>query len=190
MIPYFTPAQAELLAGASVRMIRFLRLDFASETVRLCDAAQAVHAGGHLWSGLGGWIQADAPPPTAGLDATPRRFTLSPGAHARLDLSGVLWSEAEVAERPVWEGVGLYLEDWSLVGDLATIYVGRMHRPELDYDQRTARVVLTCEGLFADRARPLDQLMSDRSQQARYPGDRGLAHLVPLRNKTVTWPAF
>lgn len=50
-------------------------------------------------------------------------------------------------------------------------------------------IVCTAEGLWTARRRPPFSLYTDRDQQSRFPGDRGLEQVPSLVNKSIYWPA-
>lgn len=51
-------------------------------------------------------------------------------------------------------------------------------------------ITVSAESPFSGRRRPAFALYTDRDQNARHPGDRGLEQVASLVNKTIRWPTY
>lgn len=186
----FSAAQQLALAGETVLIARLLEIDAASGPVRLWDGIGTLTTtDGKSWSGMGELIDLGDLPGLMGLAAEKVEMTLS-GVPAELRALAAA-SDAEIQGRDVL----VYVQFLNQAGqpvDAPVVQVSyimeRMRTAADAAGQR--RIVLEAEGLFSGRRRPPNGTLTDRDQQTRFPGDRGLERVPLVVDRTVTWPAF
>jgi hypothetical protein len=180
---------AAALAGREVRYTLLVRFDFTTETKRVFLGFGTLEAGGYQWAGIGELVSVDGLSSRADTAAEPMTFNLS-GISADL-LAKARESADEVKGNPCSTYLQFFDSDWQALDDPLPLRGGIMDTLRYDAtgpDQRA--LTLSAEGIFASRRSPPFGRYTDRDQNARFPGDRGLEFIPSLINKTVTWPDF
>ena len=190
---YFSQTIAAKLAGREVGMALLTYADFREVPRRWWAGFGTLRAGGHDWIGTGQFISIEGLAQPVGTNAPKTTFTLS-GVDATIVLMARQTSD-RVKDRRIRVYVQFFEihgpEEWAPLDNPYAIWSGKMD--QLSYaangpDQRT--VTLTAESLWVNRKRPPYGFWTDRDQNARYPGDRGLEQVVDLVAKTIRWPVY
>jgi hypothetical protein len=175
--PFAAAAQAPV-----VRPVLLVALDYASGMQRLCTAPFAITAMGQEWAGVGH---------LGGVEPV----TDQPGTGARplvLSLSGIDPADIATALTETYRGrlgevyLALLDEDHQPIDTPMLIYRGRMDTQQIKLGAE-AVISLTLNNRAADWDRPKAWRYTDAAQQARYPGDLGLAFVAQMVDKEITW---
>jgi len=186
------------LHGRAVGCALLVQMDFASVTRRWwMGFGDLVTNDGSTWQGVGDLISVEGLDEDRGTVAGPMTFTLS-GVDAEIVALARNASDQVQGRR-----VTVYLqffditpndagvEPWAPLDMPDAVKVGRMEQMRYVAEGPTLRqVVVTAEGFWAGRNRPPFALYTDRDQNARFPGDRGLEQVGDLVSKTIRWPAI
>ena len=192
----FSEAIAAQIAGRSVKMSPLLRLDFLSGTQRYWMGTGDLPAGGHVWTGSKGLV--DIGPVTAPVngDAPEQTFTLSGVDEAFVTVATA--SKAEYYGRLCF----IYFQFfdatdpnlWQSLDSPVAFWWGRMFGLKAalasEDDGFTQTLTLSAETVFASRRRPRNAYYTDRDQQARFPGDRGMERVLGMQSKLITSPDY
>lgn len=201
-MPLFPGAVRTQAQGQHVVASLFVLFDFLSAPIRIWEGDGPIDREGNTWSGVGqrqdgtgsplqsidGLEQAvngSAPQLTLTVSGVDSRIV----AAAQTDVSA---GEIEGRELTVWMGFyNATLPGLVPLDSLVTIGVWIMQRPNFTASGPTSRTItLPCETIFAQRSRAPFGLLTDRDQQKRFPGDRGLEFVPRMVDRTVTWPRF
>lgn len=152
---------------------------------------------GHVWQGVGDLISVEGLSEERGTTATPMTFVLS-GVDAE-----IVTLARNASDRVKGQRVTVYLqffditpgdasvEPWAPLDLPEVLRVGTMEQMRYVAEGPTSRrVIVTAEGLWTGRNRPPFALFTDRDQNARFPGDRGIEQVANLVNKQIEWPVF
>lgn len=186
---FFSETAAVALAGGVVRVATLVRLDFASETMRLWAGFGQLAAGGFTWSGLGelGTISGLEIP----LGSTAPVTTLGLSGVEPALVAKALAASDEVKGRPAVISLQFFDEAWQVLDQPYAIMSGVMDVMSIAApDPETRTIEVTVEWLLARRVVPPFGMLSDRDQKSRFPGDRGLEQMPAMQNKSVSWPVF
>lgn len=189
----FSNAARVQLAGNLVRVDVLAELQFASGTIRLWNGFGPLQTlDGKSWqgtaamgdiSGLSQSLNGSAPPLTVSLSGVDSTFALKAKSEA-----------AEYFNRPLVVYLQFFDEDWQCLDNPYGLTMARMtnitSKMEEGPDGKIYTVSLTAETPFAVRRRPKFGYLTDRDQQLRFPGDRGLERVAGIDNKNITWPVF
>jgi hypothetical protein len=179
------------LAGNTVSAALLIFLDFENDPMRLWTGfGDLITTDGNTWRGIGQMTQIEGLTASIGMAAQPLKFTLS-----GVDSTIVALAAAE-ADRVRDRRCVVYLQffDPDTLQPLdapAAVKTGVMDQLSFEAPSAIERVVsLTAEGNWTNRKRPVFSLLTDRDQNWRFPGDRGLEQVADLVNKTIRWPDF
>lgn len=152
---------------------------------------------GAQWQGTGSLITIDGLEEDIGTAANPMTFTLS-GVDAE-----IVTLARNASDRVKGRRVFVYLQffdvtptdagvqPWTPLDLPDVIKTGTMEQMRYVADGPTSRqVIVTAEGLWTGRNRPPFGLYTDRDQQSRFPGDRGLEQVSDLVSKVIRWPVL
>ncbi len=179
---------AAALRGDSVVGTTLVELDFASGTSRLHSGHGPLRAAGQVWSGIGGLIKISDIDTGAGGAASPVTLTLEGVTSA--SINDFRNAETEIYGRPC-RILFQFFDPGTLapVGKPVIALRGRMDQlAHSAADAKTWTMDLTATRPFSRRG-PLPPLgnLTDRDQQARYPGDRGLFLMQAMINRRRPW---
>lgn len=189
-MPRMPATIAALQQGRTVRPIRLVRLDFASETKRVHQGFGPIRtADGQVWSGLGELGQ---------ISEIDRAVVPSGGAPVTLTLSGVepsliaktLAASSEVKGRPVRIFDQHFNDDLGLLDAPLAILTALMDRMSMQDDGATATITVTTVTLLYNRRRPAFGYLNAASQRKLYPADGGADQLSRLVQATEKWPQY
>jgi hypothetical protein len=189
---YSEAAKAQL-SGHTVRMDVLVEFHFVSGIVRLWNGFGELKTNdGKTWlgtgnmgdiSGLAQSLNGTAPPVTLSLSGVDSTFALKAKAEAE-----------EYYNQPLVVYLQFFDEDWQCLDDPYGLTMARManitSRMDDDGQDRTYTISITAETPFATRRRPPFGYLTDRDQQLRFPGDRGLERVAGIDNKNITFPAY
>lgn len=186
-MPFFNETAAAALAGRTVRLAWLVRLGFASGEMRVWLGFGSLVAGSETWSGLGEFAGISGLEVPLGGTAPVTTLTLS-GVDP--DLKGkVREASAEAKGRPVRIYMQFFDDELQTLDAPYAVLTGVMDQLSVSAPSAETRTIeMTVEWLFTRRAIPPFGMLSNRDQQARYPGDRGLEYVTAMQNKTTNWP--
>lgn len=177
------------LSGITVRAAILARFDFASGTDRVWSGFEERTFGGYPWKGMGRFGSVDGLSTRSDLAAEKITFKLS-GVWPEL-VTIAKQQSTEVKGRPCYVYLQFFGEDWQTLDSPIAIRSGIMD--QMTYEATgpdTRTITLTAESIFAARNSAPFAFYTDRDQNARFPGDRGLELIAGFVNKNVAWPRF
>lgn len=186
---YYGEAIDAHLRGLALPVVFLARIGFTTGEVRLWNGKGRVELGGEIWDGSDAWGSISNLE-SGGSDTAPE---------VMLSLSGVDEGIARYARRdaPVVRGapvkiyeVYFHPQTWQQLGAPVQVYDGIADRVSVAQKATAYTVTLHVEGPFVDRSKPADGLLTDLSQQRRFPGDLGLAFQAECVSKVIEWPIF
>lgn len=193
---FFPDTIAAKLAGRTVAASLLVHMDFRETPRRFWFGFGDLIAGGHTWQGTGEMIQIDGLESPIGTVAPKTTFTLS-GIDATL-VSLARNASDRVKDRRATIYIQFFDitpddggEPWSLLDDPFAVSTWLMDQMTYSAQGPAQRgIALTAESLWTNRRRPAYGLYTDRDQNKRFPGDRGLEQVVDLVSKTIRWPVY
>jgi hypothetical protein len=184
---FFNSTIAAAASGKTVRVAPLVKFDFLSSSRSVWPGYGSISAGAQTWEGIGSFgsmSEIDAP---IGGSAPDMTFTLSGVDAGFVTLS--LGDPNEIKGRPVRVYLQFFNEDWATLDDPIAIYLGTMDVMRVKSDGPTKRIIeVTAETLFIGRGMSRWAYWSDRDQNRRFAGDRGLEFISTMTNKTTLWP--
>lgn len=178
------------LAGGRLQADLLVFMDFLDATKRFWTGWGLLEVGGYTWQGMSGLVGIDGLQQASGTVAAETTFTLS-GVDADIVAAAV-----DAAHRAVNRRVQVLLQAFDVsgnhqpIGDPFVIWSGTMDQPRFVADSGMRQVAITAYNLMTRRNSPPHGLYTDRDQQARHPGDLGMAHIPKLAQKTIRWPDY
>ncbi len=147
---------------------------------------------GHIWQGTGEAIdisdlssdyQMSADPLTISLAATTEMILLAKDSRAAVTgRQIVVYSQLFATER-----IGA-VGPWQAIGSPMALFTGTMAAMTYSAQGPKEKMIsLQCEGLWVRRNAPPRGLLTDRDQQARHPGDKGLERVAVYTNHSTRW---
>lgn len=194
---FFPETIAAKLAGRTVAASLLVHMDFRVQDRRFWFGFGDLQAGGHTWQGTGEIIQLDGLESPIGTNAPKLTNTLS-GIDAQLVTLARNASD-RVKDRRETIYIQFFdvtpddasVEPWSLLDEPFAISSWLMDQMSYSAQGPAQRsITLTAESLWTNRRRPAFGLYTDRDQNKRFPGDRGLEQVVDLVSKTIRWPVY
>lgn len=194
---FFPETVAAKLAGRTIAASLLVHMDFRETPRRFWIGFGDLEAGGHTWQGTGELIQLDGLESPIGTNAPKLTNTLS-GIDANLVTLARSASD-RVKDRRETIYIQFFdvtpddasVEPWSLLDQpfaISSWLMDQMTYSAQGPQQRS--IVLTAESIWTNRRRPAFGLWTDRDQNKRFPGDRGLEQVVDLVSKTIRWPVY
>lgn len=176
------PATAAAGLGDVVRPFLTIEMDYPDGMVRASTLQETVVIDGQTYYGMG--VLGTLSPVQEGAESRSYGVTASltgvPG-----NFAAYLQSQ-DVQGRPATIRVGLMNHAYEIVGEMVTIFVGRMDTQDVSAGKNTA-VDVAIESLLIDWERARVRRYTDVDQQAAYPGDKGLEYVAALQNMSLTW---
>lgn len=182
----------ELLRNGSIAEAVLCWMDFATGAKRWWAGFGPLQHAGHIWDGTGDLIsisdlttdyQMSADPVTLSLAATPEMVAAAIASKTavrgrQIVIYSQLFATVQVGDTGPWQPLGQPMAMFSGT-------MGPMRRAKRGPGDR--QLSLQCEGLWARRNAPPRGLLTDRDQQARAPGDKGLERVGIYTNYEVKW---
>lgn len=182
----------ELLRNGSIAEAVLCWMDFATGAKRWWAGFGPLQHAGHIWDGIGDVIsisdlttdyQMSADPVTLSLAATPDMVAAAIASKTavrgrQIVIYSQLFATVQIGDTGPWQPLGQPMALFSGT-------MGPMTRTKRGPGDR--QLSLQCEGLWARRNAPPRGLLTDRDQQARTPGDRGLERVGVYTNYEVKW---
>jgi hypothetical protein len=186
---FFNETIAAVAAARTVRAALLVFFDFEGDPKRVWAGPGIITAGGYTWDGLGEFGTIDGLEQAIGVVAPQTTFTLS---GVSPDIVALARNQSDLVKgRDVTVYIQFFDENWQPLDEMYAVWSGildQMKYSAIGPIQRT--VTVTAEGLWTNRRRPVWGLYTDRDQNQRFPGDRGLEQVSDLVNKTIHWPEF
>jgi len=194
----FFPATVEAhLQGREVGAALLCHMDFRETPRRWWGGFGPLAAGDEEWQGTGALIQIDGLEQPIGTTAPKTTFTLA-GVDAE-----IVRLARQASDRVKDRRCTVYVQFFDISPDDASvmpwatldapfaIWSGQMDQLVYGAQGPSVRsLTLTAESLWVNRRRAPYGLYTDRDQNYRYPGDRGLEQVSDLVSKVVRWPVF
>jgi len=186
---FFNATAAAAAAGRTVRAALLVHFDFVDTPKRVWAGPFNVVAGGFTWEGLGEFGSIDGLEQIIGANAPQTTFTLS---GVSPDIVALARNQSShVKGRDVTVYIQFCDDGWQTLDDMYAVWSGVLDQMRYSGSGPSLRTVTcTAEGLWTNRRRPAWGLYTDRDQNQRFPGDRGLEQVSDLVNKTIRWPLF
>lgn len=183
---YFPETIQASLNGATIRASLLVFFDFKTAPMRVWQGFGDLSAGGFTWKGIGDLGSVSGLESALGGTAPTTTFTLS-GVKPETIATG-LAAKDEVKGRRVTVFIQFFDADWQTYDSPYALYSGLMDQMRIIRRASERVVEVTAESLFARRAMPPWGYLTDRDQNKRHPGDRGLEQVPAMANKSVYWP--
>lgn len=194
---FFNETVSAYLDGRSLGASYLVFMDFRDAPRRWWTGFGTLHTAGTDWQGTGEVISIDGLQSSIGMSAPQTTFTLS-GVDPDIVAQAKAGSE-RVKDRRVRVYIQFFHinpsdagnQVWANLDQPSVIWSGRMDTIRFTADGPSQRsITVTAESLWTNRSRPPYGLYTDRDQNARFAGDRGLEQVASLVNKTIRWPTF
>ncbi|GLR55127.1 hypothetical protein KYK30_31745 [Shinella yambaruensis] len=188
----FSEAAKIQMAGGTVRAALLLELQFTSGNEWLWEGGGPIKTlDGRTWEGTGGLGSIEGISQAVNGVAPEVRFRLS-GVDA--DFAAKAKGETEeYLYRPALIYIQFFDEAWQPLDNPYSLMFVRMTGLAPSFEStdagRVYEVAVTAETPFAVRRRAPYGYLTDRDQQLRHPGDRGLERVAGIDNKNIIWPA-
>lgn len=187
----FSETIAAALAGERVVAAWLYHFAFVGAPMRTWTGDGILEAGGQQWLGTK-LISVSALEQAANGEAPLTTFTLS-GVDPETNQA-----TAQETDRVREQPVTAYLQYFAGPGDSmiptddpVPLWRGIMKSVQFKATGPTQRQIsVSAESRFSLRSRPRHGALTDRDQQARFPGDRFCEFVPAMAAKTVTWPEF
>lgn len=187
---YFSQTIKAKLADREVGASLLVHMDFREVERRWWTGFGPLRAGGFDWQGMGELISIEGLQQPIGTNAPKTTFTLS-GVDA-----AVIQMARQASDRVKDRRCTVYVQfwdvtDWMPLDQPYAIWSGRMDQLTYKAEGPSSRTVaLTAESLWVNRKRPPYGFWTDRDQNMRFQGDRGLEQVADLVLKTARWPVY
>lgn len=194
---FFPQTIAAKLAGREIGASLLCHMDFRVTARSWWMGFGNLVAGGETWLGTGEMISIDGLDMPVGTTAPRTTFSLSGVDAAIVNLA------RNASDRVKDRRCTVYLQffeiapsdgqvaPWAPLDAPYAIWSGIMDQMTYAAEGPSQRTVtLTAESIWTGRRKPAYGRYTDRDQNARFPGDRGLEQLPDLVQKTIRWPVF
>lgn len=176
------PATLAAALGNVVCPFLAIAMDYPDGMVRASTLDRDIDIGGHTYFGMGtvgslSPVQEGAESRSYGVNAS---ISGIPG-----NFSAYLQSQ-DVQGRKATIQIGLMSPAYEIVGEMVTIFVGRMDTQDVSAGTNTS-IEVAIESLLIDWERARVRRYTDVDQQAVYSGDRGFEYTASLANMTLVW---
>lgn len=187
-MPAFTNAVAAALAGSSLTAALLVHFDFATAPIRVWTGIGTLNAAGFDWLGMGQLGAISDLQSAFGGTAPTVTFTLS-GVDPTI-LAAALAAETEVKGRPVTVFLQVFDDAMRPLDQPHAVYAGILDVMRGSLSPTLCTVEVTAETPFARRHVPPFGYLSDRDQQALFPGDDGLDQVTAMASRDTQWPIY
>lgn len=180
-----------LLEGRTVRVAHLVEFGFCTQVRRLWNGSYTLTTGGHEWFGLRKLGSIDGLDDEGVMQASQLKFTVS-GVDARFLSLAIGEDKSEYIGRMVFVFMQFFDEDWQKLDEPVARAAGIMDGIEIsrqragDGWQRIATI--TAENIFYARGLPPAGYFTNRDQQIRHPGDRGLDKIPEIQETVIKVP--
>ena len=194
---FFPETIAAKLGGRTIGAALLCHMDFRLTLRRWWTGFGTLDVGGHEWLGTGEMIQIEGLEQAIGTTAPRTTFTLS-GVDPEI-VSLARNASDRVKDRQCVVYIQFFeitptsgdVQPWSPLDEpyaMASLIMDQMTYAAEGPAQRS--ITLTAESIWTGRRKPAYGRYTDRDQNARFPGDRGLEQLPDLVQKTIRWPVY
>lgn len=182
----------ELLRDGSIAEAVLVFMDFAVAPKRWWAGFGPLTHAGYDWEGTGDVIAVSDLTTDYQMSAEPVTFSLAATAEM---MANVRAARSRVTGRQVVVYSQLFattqigaVGPWQPLGQPMALFTGTMGPMTYEANAATGRqIALQCEGLWARRNAPPRGMLTDRDQQARHTGDKGLERVALYVNKETRW---
>lgn len=186
---FFDATLAALAAGQHVAVAMLVEFDFLEGMFRVWDGAGSITVGANTYLGAGEWGSISEIEFGENDAADKITFLLS-GVDP--DVIVAAQDSESVRGRDVFI-YGQFLDTTTLAPYDARWPIRQLIMDTLAFSARgpsQRSIMLSCETIWTNRNHAAYAFYSDKNQQERFPGDRGLEFLPTLKNKITKWPVF
>lgn len=177
-------ATSKAAAGSEVaRVIALVLLDFASSAVRATSAPFDIAWGGDTYLGVGNFGKIAPVEEKAEQQAYSLQFQLS-GIPTSL-VSTALQEYYQGRDAKLW--IGFLDADHNVIGTPVLVFWGLMDTMDLTFG-KSAEIVVTAHSRLVRWEDAPNKRYNNATQQARYPGDKGLEFMEQMTEKELKWP--
>ena len=187
---FFDATQLEFAEGLSVFYGELYEIGFTSGTVGYWDGFGDLVAYSRTWLGRGQFVERTEIP--FGVDDEAGAINLTLSGVDEAIVAAVRADEAEFYGQPLTIWGQFFDEGLQPNGDRFHLFAGTMDVPTYGGTGPGSRVVLIpVEGEWSDRNGAAFEFFTNASQQARFPGDRGLEYVYRYTPGVRRhWPNF
>jgi len=170
------------LQADNVPLLVLVELQFASGTVRVCNAGYSFDHDGYTWTGLGnvGGISATA----EGEDLEMYGITLTMSGVPPEMISLALSSGYQGRPATVW--LAPLDSNYQLLSDPTIIFRGRMDTMPVEIGKE-AIIQLSVESRLVDWERPRQRRYNHADQTSEYPNDKGFEFVPQMAEREIVW---
>lgn len=187
------PAIVALLANRDLRVAHLVELNFTTGVRRLWNGNRDLPTlDGRKWQGLKKLGAIAGMEEQGGIISAQMQFTISGVDSAVLSLA-ISEDRSTYVNQIVTVWLQFFDSNWQPVGNPIARNAGIMEGLKVaqgrDKDGVSTRTItLTAENIFYGRGSPPASYYTDRDQQQRSPGDRGLGFVVETQNTVIPIP--
>lgn len=195
-MPYFPETIQAYLSGRKVNMVPLALFDFRDGEVAVWTGPYPLTVGGREWTGLGAIVSVDGLNQAATLESSEMTFILS-GVDLSILAVATSADRANYVSRLVTVFIQFFDEDWQPLDSPYALKAGLMDDMRITRSQSVGEdgsvvvvrtITLTAQNLFYGRGIAPYSLYTDRDQQLRFPGDKGMQFIPELQDKDIPAP--
>lgn len=172
------------ISAEVVAPILLFEADFPDGMVRMWSGVGPIVVDGETWQGLGGLISVE--PSAESTDGAASELSVSVSGLDDDFFDPVMVDGFQGRSARMLFGA-LDTETGALLGDVYTLFEGTMEEDEVSDDGSSSTVRITASNGLADLLRPRQERYTHESQQALYPGDRGLEFVATMQDVDIKW---
>lgn len=190
----FSETIAAQIAGLRPRVDVLAEFRFLSETIFVWNGTGRLRTNDDkVWEGIGGLGSVEGLAQSINGTAPPQNFTVS-GVDERF-AERVRGEREEYYLQPVLTFLQFFDEAWQpldnpLPWTFRQMTSMTLRRGAVENGVRRYTVSIAAETPFVTRGRPPYSFLTDRDQQLRFPGDRGLERVAGIDGHPVTFPDY
>ena len=170
------------ITGTNLPIALFFTGTFATGPVYMWTGYGSVDWNGHTWLGIG--TLGGIGPISEASKVEAKGFSVMLSGIDPTTLSNVL------GEFVLGLPMTLYiagLNEGSIIAEPLTAFAGRMDKPTIDIDGKTATISINCESRFVDMNASVDRRYTADDQQRDFPGDLGFNFVNAIQEMTIYW---
>ena len=177
------------IRGSTVVMAFLMEVSFASGEYRLWTGIGTRSFGDRDWLGIGAIAEISDISRLQNGEADP--FEVSLAGNDDIVRMALIEFDEEARDRSLSVYMQfLEIQDETALGPPWLLRDGIMRGATLTVDEDSMVLKVTCDTINSRRNKPPYGRLTDRDQQARYPGDLGLEFVHTLNGSEITWPDF
>jgi hypothetical protein len=179
-----TTAVGNAVASDRVAAAAFVKLDYASGTVRAWSGVGGISWDSQTWSGVGELGSISAMTEQTGVVATGATVGLS-GVDATL-LGKALDENYQGRDARIWLAF-FDTDDLSLLDDPVLLFGGVMDTSDVDRQGGSGSITVNMESYLRVLERSRNRRRTHQDQQLRFSGDKGLEYVAAIQDVPINW---